>query len=92
MSYQYQIPPAVWEGLQMYLSSGVPTGGFLKAVITNNLTEAIGRADEYSLAALPVIVQYLYNEAPYGSWGSPERYTRWIETKTKERELVHQPE
>lgn len=72
------IPDYTMEALQRYVDHHIPTGGFLEAVITNNLREAVGRADENNMRALPEIVAYLYNEAPVGCWGTPQAFESWI--------------
>src|SRR5688572_25670613 len=59
-------------------SGEVPfTGDFLRAVLSNDLTEACGRADDYNLLTLPAIVAYVYNNLPADCHGSRERYEAW---------------
>ena len=72
------IRPDVLDSLKRYIEHGIPTGGFLEAVLSNDLREAIGRADDYNMRTLPEIVSWIYNEAPSGCWGSPKRVTEWI--------------
>lgn len=71
------IPDHLSEGLDLHVLHGLPTGSFLRAVLTNDLREALARADDKALAALPAIVGWLYNEAPAGCWGSAEKADRW---------------
>lgn len=52
-------------------------GSFLTAVLENNLKEAVARADEESLDALPHIVAWLYDRAPNVAWGSPKHVHDW---------------
>jgi len=59
-----RIPTAILESLNLYHREGIPTGGFLEAVLANDLTGAIGRADENSLNALRSIVRHIYVEMP----------------------------
>lgn len=77
MSYE-DIPTLVMEGMKRYVEGHVQPGNFLTAVIQNNLSEAIGRADESSLANIKSIVQWFYNESPYTCWGSPEKMEAWL--------------
>lgn len=72
------IPPAVYASLRRYVDEKIATGDFLRAVIENDMAEAIGRADPQSLAALPNIVLFLYNEAPAPCWGSKLRRLQWL--------------
>jgi hypothetical protein len=69
------------DALNRYINDGVPLGDFLYAVVTNNLSEAVSRADRDNLFNLPALVIYLYNEAPMDCWGSKESYESWIAYK-----------
>jgi hypothetical protein len=73
------IPGHLVYGIDAHIQSGQPTGSFLNAVLRNNLRDAIGRADDEALQALPAIVGWFYNEAPAHCWGSPEKVSRWQE-------------
>lgn len=77
------IEPRFRESIDAYVATGRPTGGFLEAVLTNDLKESIARADERAIDNLPHIVAYLYNETPSGCWGSRERVREWIKARAK---------
>lgn len=70
-------PPIIQHGIAAWVTRAVPPGHFLRAVLTNNLKEAFGRADHKNIAAMGHIVAYLYNEAPYQCWGSAEAVKDW---------------
>ena len=72
------IPTLAAEGLARYLDHHIRPGGFLCAVLSNDLAEALGRADDENAECLQAIVAYLYNEAPSPSWGSPEKFKAWL--------------
>ncbi len=76
------IPPLVWEALDKYIRFHQPTGGFLRALLTNDLRETVFRADDNSFAALKPIILVLYNYAQGGCYGSQERYQAWVECQT----------
>ena len=78
-----RLPPHLQGGVQRYIEQGIPPGGFLTAVITNNLLLAILHADSISLAALPEIVRFFYNEGPAQSWGTDEKMKWWMKTGHK---------
>ena len=78
------IPEHLRESLERYVTYGIPTGGFLQAVLENNLIDAVGRADAQSTAALPEICRYVYNELPTSCWGSPTKVREWIRTRQTE--------
>ena len=74
-----KIPPHVLETLKRYKDKGVNTGGFLRAVISNDLISAVQRADSSSLNALPQIASWAYTELPAEAWGSYEAFNKWTE-------------
>lgn len=61
------------ESLDRYTKDRIPTGGFLTAVLENDLMGAMGRADHINRQRLPEICKYIYNELPSGIWGSREK-------------------
>jgi hypothetical protein len=68
----------VINSLEDYVKDRIPTGGFLYAVLTNNLMEACIRADERNQSQLPEIMCYIYNNLPTICYGSPEKVEKWI--------------
>lgn len=77
----YTIPPHMLASLEAYIERGYPPGGFLGAVLENDLMGALGKADEVNLANLPAYAGYLYNEAPAGCYGSKEAVDQWLMKK-----------
>lgn len=77
MDYNYETLP-LKAPLDDYLEYGHPVGGFLQAVLSNQLFEAVGRADLENRARLAEYVSYLYNHAPMYCRGSEERVREWI--------------
>ena len=84
---QFYIPERMMPGIRRYVEHGVRPGDFLSAVIQNNLSEAIGRADTENLENIPAFVTYFYNECPLGCWGSPEKMKSWMESKKIKSEV-----
>lgn len=80
------IPPRIMTGMQNYIQNGHPTGDFLRAVFSNDLFDAVGRADEHSLAALPSIVSFIYMEAPSHCHGSAKSVSIWLEFHKAQRD------
>ncbi len=78
MSMTYDDLP-LKNALDRYIRAGECLGHFLSAVVSNDLKEACGRADDTNLPFIPLYVQYLYNEAPGACWGSKERMEAWHE-------------
>ena len=73
------IPQLTIDALIRYAQKGIPTGSFLMGVLTNNFSEAVGRADEHNRLALYPIHVFIYNEMPADCWGSVEKVQKWIE-------------
>lgn len=74
------LPESLQDGARLWIERGYWPGGFLTAVIENNLVEAFGRADTFNFARLGKIVGWWYNEAPAPCWGSVERARAWHES------------
>ena len=79
--YKSTIRPDIREALDRYASYGVPVGGFLTAVLSNDLMDAIGRADDYNRLTIAEICRYVCNELPTRCRGSREAVKKWIESK-----------
>lgn len=79
------IPPHMMESMRAYVEQGRPVGGFLQAVISNDLKEAVGRADNTNIWLIPIYVNWFYNECPGLIWGSREEYENWIKLNHKEQ-------
>ena len=80
------IPQNLIDSFDRYVNHGIPCGGFLNAVLSNDLMEAFGKADEDNRLILFDICQYIFNEVPLDCYGSREKVQDWIEKKRKERE------
>ena len=72
------IPEHMHDAVRGYILEGWRPGDFLRAVLSNNLKEAVGRADEENQRALVGWVRFLYNYAPGPCWGTPERVDEWM--------------
>lgn len=83
---QYRMPRRTFESIQRYVQYGVPTGDFLKAVLSNDLFGAFDRADEENWECLGDICRYIYNHIPSNAWRSIEKINNWLLHKLEERE------
>ena len=72
------IPTRMFGAALRYIVEGIKPGHFLSAVITNDLRDAIARADEENQAALVEWVQFFYNYTPGYCWGSTSNMKNWI--------------
>lgn len=81
----FNIPDHMMAALLRYMNDGVEPGDFLSAVIRNDLSEAVSRADSTNIQIIPEYVRYLYNEAPQGCWGSESKFKDWIRARAEDR-------
>ena len=73
-----KIPSNTKDALVRYVERRIIPGGFLQAVLQNDLFAAVGYADQENLTHLRLIVQYVFNHIPtrfYGSRETLEEYT-----------------
>ena len=75
--YQLAVPARTLSTLIRYGAAGVPTGGFLRSVLSNDLIGAINKADESNLKALKMIVRFVCNEMPSGCHGNESKVKSW---------------
>jgi len=73
----FTIDPFTLGQIRNYVEHGTSVGDFLTAVLENDLSEAVGRADDSNLGNLPAFVGYLYNEAPAACHGSKAKVQAW---------------
>ena len=71
-------PESVREQLRMYIEEGRPVGGFIRAVIENDLRLAVLFADAINGSLIIGIVQWLHHEAPADCLWSPKEYMAWM--------------
>jgi hypothetical protein len=67
--------------MRRYLEQGILPGDFLRAVLRNDLVNAMERADDECAAAMRDIAQFLELEVPYLAWGSEEKVQAWADLR-----------
>lgn len=65
-------------GLDEYAKYRIPIGGFLHAVLSNDLMGAMEKADEENRADIFEICQYIYNKLPLSCYGSSKAIREWL--------------
>ena len=89
------VPEYTIEALNNWAQFGLPPGGFIAAVLANDLSDAVDRADQDNEAALVDIVRYVINELPMDCWGTDAKIAAWGEarriTADSEQPPVEQP-
>jgi hypothetical protein len=73
-----KIPSQLQEGLHAYMMEHREVGGFLTAVLENDLFVAIARADPVARRHFYDLCLYIYNCAPGQCFGSTEKVDAWL--------------
>jgi hypothetical protein len=73
------------ESIENYLMHGLDPGGFLTAVLCNDLFLASGRADYHNRERLAEIAQTVYLNMPGWSFGNQQLVKDWIKDKDGRR-------
>jgi hypothetical protein len=76
-----KIPTNTQGALARYIENKILPGGFLCAVLRNDLFSAVGHADSGNLSALTLIVEYIHNNLPSSCYGSREAINRYAERR-----------
>lgn len=72
------LPKHTKKSIDLYVDKGCPVGGFLYAVLVNNLFEATGRADHLNRPNLADICSYICNYIPNCCCGTPKKVAEWL--------------
>jgi len=78
------IPGYMQDGIISYYKHGWQPGGFLCALINNDLMETFAHADETNKHCILQYVLWFYNYAPSGTWGYATAVGDYIKMKEKE--------
>lgn len=71
------IPERMQGALRRWVTEGIEPGGFVSAILENNLFEAFARADAENSLIIKNYLLFLYNHAPAGCYGSKEKCNAW---------------
>lgn len=66
------------ESLTLYIREGIAPGSFLRAVLSNDLLEAVRRADDEHLKNVAAVAAWVHNFAPSDCVGSTAKVAAWI--------------
>lgn len=67
------IPECTKNGLRAWILHAQTPGGFVEAILRNDLYDAMDRADDGNLAALQLIMTWVKWECPTDAWLCPSR-------------------
>jgi len=66
------------EGLYNYFTKGIHPGGFLYAVLINDLYTAVDKADFQNIVMIGKIAKYIKGNITTRAYGSPELVQDWM--------------
>lgn len=72
------IPGHMWGAVERYVLQGIHPGGFLYAVLCNDLKGAFMKADEVNIRHMKQWAQFMYWDMPSDSQGSPAKVEAWM--------------
>lgn len=73
-----KLPEHIRKGFRAYIEKGQLPGGFIQAVLRNDLRESFARADDINIFRMFDIVSFMYNQAPARCWGSQADIDAWV--------------
>jgi len=76
--YIHLIPAHMHDGLLNYVLHHIEPGGFLCAVLSNDLKGAAGRADHINQKHLYEWVEFCRAALPSACWGSEDKVLAWL--------------
>ena len=79
------IPEHMMDAIDRYVDHGINPGGFLTAVICNDLAGAFQAADHINKPIIEEYMWYFWNDTPSPCWGSEAKMRVWIERQREER-------
>lgn len=83
----FAVPSNLHDGLISYLVERRAVGGFLTAVLSNDLTQTVARADPETGQFLRQIVRFLLHTVPSSAWGSPAAVQAWLDDPSPAPEI-----
>jgi hypothetical protein len=79
LKYNYNdCPPHAKEAMINYLEHKWEPGGYLSAVLENDLFGAYAHADLKSLKEMDALILWVYNFAPASCWGKKGSIAGWL--------------
>lgn len=81
-SYCHRVKKVTLREIDDYVSKGIPIGGFLEAVLSNNFIDSLANADEDNKRTLWELHIYIINYTPSACWGSVGKVEAWLAAHT----------
>ena len=71
-------PAQMSAGVERYIEDGCEPGGFLFALFSSDLFEAMARADTGNLSGIVAWWSWVRDNAPTGCYGSRDKVEKWV--------------
>jgi len=68
-----------YDTIRRFLTKGINPGQFMTAVLSNNLMDAMARADEETVGDLKSITMFIYNDVPGMCHGTRAKVSEWLQ-------------
>lgn len=78
------LPEHMRDGARRYVEHHIRPGGFLQAMLADNLPRALACADEENAASVGRWQRWLVEECPPEAWGSVEKMESWLALRDSE--------
>lgn len=72
------IPERTMTSIRKFADEHRSPGGWLIAVLSNDLVSSFAYADKENKPHLQEIIDYIYWEIPGSCWGSPDKVSEWL--------------
>ena len=84
MGAEAGIPDYMVGAIYRYVEHHISPGGFLTALLSNNFSEAVGRADDQNSLCLKEWAIFIHWCVPSCCHGSRETVEKWLESREKQ--------
>ena len=74
-----KFPHSVSHTIELYLFSQYDPGKGLKAILSNDLFDAVSYCDDMTIENLAKIVRFFHNYTPSFCWGTKEKVDAWLD-------------
>ena len=86
LSYDEEyVPEHIRAGITNYFERGLHPGGFVSAVVPNDLSRAVQSAEHENRKHIPSITRWILFNAPAASRGSWAAFDNWIDNANEVR-------
>lgn len=76
----YEVPFHTQVALNNYVFNKLQPGGFLIAVLANDLMGAVSKCDAWNHHYMKDICNFVYNRIPSNAWGSYHAVQKYLES------------